>query len=106
MLKDKDNEEAVFKVLMRAEQTPEVVLEQYLHARGYSRAHIEEKMKTIQETIPALSEYKLIEAWTSSRTTTEGTTGQLAMKLKKDSQEVTVYVFTFKGTSWVSVYGL
>jgi hypothetical protein len=47
-----------------------------------------------------------VEAWSSSKVSNGKKTGQLALKLKKDDDELIVYLSTYKGKSWIAIYGL
>ena len=96
----------LFKVIEQVQAPPKILLEQYLHANGYSKEEIEQSLVELMDTIPALEDHKLMEAWSSNKVSNGETTGNLVLRLKKDSDEVVVYMSTHKGKSWIAVYGL
>ena len=44
----------LFKVIEQVQAPPKVLLEQYLHANGYSKEEIEQSLVELMDTIPAL----------------------------------------------------
>ena len=104
--RDETGPEMLFKVVEQENTPPKVLLEQYLHANGYSREEVEQALSELSETIPALKDHKLVEAWSSSKVSNGKKTGQLTLKLKKDDDELIVYLSTYKGKSWIAIYGL
>jgi hypothetical protein len=58
------------------------------------------------ETVPILKNYNMVEAYTSNKTTKEGSVGQLVLRLEQAGKKALVDVYSYEGKTWVAVYGL
>jgi hypothetical protein len=48
----------------------------------------------------------MVEAYTSNKTTKEGSVGQLVLRLEQAGKKALVDVYSYEGKTWVAVYGL